>query len=141
VAFVEQARETFGFLVRDFDFIGPHVETGRAFIALEYTGRHIGVSVELDAREEKVDVALVRLVDGVWPPRYRPGWVYVDRIAMTRGIPMQGGTFTLPQSEQQINARLAEEASILRSVADEVLVGDGSQLEKFRAKQETSDRP
>jgi len=132
MAFVEQARDAFDYLVRDFDFLGPHVETGRAYLSLAYTGRHVGVRVEFDAREETVDVVLARLIDGTWPERFERGWVHADSIAKVRGVPLEGGVFRLPQSEDDINRRIAEEARVLRQAARDILEGDGSQLEQFQ---------
>lgn len=132
MAFVDHARSVFDYLVRDFDFIGPHVETGRAYLALDYTGRGVGVRVEFDVREETVDVLLVRLVDGLWPRRDELGWINLDRVAQTRSVPLQGGVFRLPRTEVEIEQRIAEEASVLRIAARDILLGDGSALDAFR---------
>jgi hypothetical protein len=130
--FVDQARQSFDFLVRDFGFTGPHVETGPSSMALSYTGRHIGVAIEFDVHEDVIDVVFTRLRDGEFPPRYEPGWVYLDRVAGVLGLPMKSGTRLLPQSETATVDRIREEADLLREAAAVVLEGDGSQLERFR---------
>lgn len=137
MTFFDEVREGFEFLVSEFGFAGPRVRAGRTFLALDYTGPRIGVAVEFDVREEKVDVVLVRLADGTWPPRYASGWLYLDRIANARGVPLETGVFRLPQSAAEIIARIAEEATLLRSVAD-VLRGDGSQLDQFKIASEAA---
>lgn len=129
--FVDEARTQFAFLVRDFQFLGPHVETGRAYMALDYTGRDLGVRVEFDVREESIDVLLVRLRDGAWPKRDEGVWVHLDRIARARGALAEGGVFRLPQSDAELNRRIAEEARILRQAAADIIEGRAEKLDQF----------
>jgi hypothetical protein len=136
VGFVDAARQAFGFLVTDHDFLGPRVDTGRAYVALEYTGRDVGVRIEFDAREEMIDVLFAPLVDGTWPARDEAGWVYLDRVADARGARLLSGVFRIPQTESDLNDRLQEEAGLLRTVGRDLLEGSSAALEQFRSRRD-----
>lgn len=132
MTFVESARNAFRFLLTEFGFAGPRIESGPASISLAYVNGRTGLRVELDVREQVVDVVLVRLTDGTWPPRSQLGWVYLDRVARSRGIALQSGVFRYPQTQDEITDRVLEEARVLRALADELLLGDGEQIDRIR---------
>lgn len=86
MGFVGAARDAFQFLVQDFGNVGPLVRTGLGFTAPDYTGRGVGVTVEFEMRDQLIDVLLVPLSDGRWPPRDRTGWVF-----LTASLNVAGG--------------------------------------------------
>jgi hypothetical protein len=132
MTFAETAREAFRFLTEEHGFVGPRVEPGSASISLEYTGDGVGVRVEFDTREQSVDVVLVRLNEKSWPPRYQHGWLYLDRVARSRGIRLEGGPFNYPQGESDVGRRVREEARVLRALAGDLLRPGGEQIDAVR---------
>ena len=132
MTFVESLRDAFRFLSTEFGFAGPRIESGPASMSLGYVNGQIGVRAELDVRENSVDVVLARLIDGRWPARSQAGWVYLDRVARSRGVSLESGAFRYPQTEVDISDRVQEEARILRNLAIELLLGDGDHIDRIR---------
>jgi len=101
-------------------------------MALDYTGRAVGVSVEFDTRDQSIDVLLVPLTEGELPPRDRPGWLFLDRIVALRGQrTAQRDSETL--TEEQVNERVSREAQLLREFGSDLLTSSAGTLERLRA--------
>lgn len=93
------------------------------------------MSVEYDAREDWIDVVFVRLAEGMWPERYERGWVYLDRIAHLRGVIDEALKMSATDDHAR-DERVVQQARLLREVAVGILVDDGSELDRLRARVE-----
>jgi hypothetical protein len=122
--FTELCEREFRFLVDEFGFGEPEQEAGRSYLAVAYRTDKIGIRVEFEEREQAIWVVLTPLEHGEWPDRFRSRFVYLERLAELRGARLPSGGRRYPLSPDALRHEVHTQATLLASIARDVLRGD-----------------
>lgn len=138
-----ECKNAFGFLVTDYSFSGPEIETiNNHPIKVSYFKKDIAIQCGLDVRDEGEDVRIIRLLNGnkpnVWRVNKRGEVVaeYLSALLRCKGV--RDFKYEEPHDSENLTKRqrsfrkgLLGDARLLRKYGQEILDGFAKTFENY----------
>jgi hypothetical protein len=135
--FIIECDRSFGFLVAEYGFSAPSVETEPGVVIVSFYKGEIAVECVLDKRDEDASVMIVHLVDGKKPPVYRVNEKrqvvreYLSMLLTLRGVKEityeePEGYRKMPRAQALFRKSLTGDARLLREHGGDILAGSAA---------------